>query len=952
MQTIWTSQKLSIFEIEVDSILQTHGKILVEALFPGTGLLKEGFISNVFRNSKVVFQDVLGYDLVTTVERQAAATIAYQFISHAAEKLKKLSQSGRIPQEFLYFFENLKADTPSGISHMAEKDRISWWQVFFRYEYSLGDSFQQDAFLDGPRRSRFAGQVEGAWVRIDLGRNGKVIGMLLNPVQSPRPKPIDVAAMSHLVVGKPQVSMFASSDPTVLVPFLKNSARGVVPLVVSEEGKAVETNPYGIWKSLFTNDTRNFLPWSEFIFQGDGSDPEAVTLRVAYDDIGFHSYDPGIIPDGQRPPADSYDYPSLRIGEKLEFIEKTQNGWLKVRRVGDRTVGYVDWRYVEIDVTLPDVIIPSKTVLNEPAAIAIVDEVDKVVKGGASKTSFRERIEEILDPLKIRKRIPLLPDVPGVDVEPILIALEQVFQHVTLEGMALLFILMNERGLIHSVLSLVESRHFEKHWQIILLLLMMLPVDQLFGIVSEFFRTEALRKLVRERFIPVKIPWVDDPNPIDKKAIASELIQVLSKVVKGAAKDEMEFAKVVAVNVEYLFRMREYELEYVLSKGNHVQISEYLYSMDAFVNWGFELLLGKAKDVSLVELVTSPSLSNFWNYLKTERERPTIYLRKEGGRVYDAAKGESPELGRIFCFKTQQLLTDLPTPVASSLDSDDAYRLRYEACLGIQQQPQPTVAAPSPSTPSASPKDLAKKILRESLLESAARIKGFFGQVFQRFAAHPEYTAEINQVLRDGLREAGAKRLTLPEADQKRFIGKNAIEALDLNGVESRIRDSLQWIDIARIWYYELGSESRLGAEGKEIIFGKDALTTKDLRSHPSAAVVHEYITARARAGNFEEVELFEHFNFATLWKAGLANDVAFNLLGSVTVIVRPNQNSMRYSISILNNLGLESGTRFFKNEAEKRIEGLIPDHERDQTGTINLGGTLRCIWAWEEELQ
>jgi hypothetical protein len=50
------------------------------------------------------------------------------------------------------------------------------------------------------------------------------------------------------------------------------------------------------------------------------------------------------------------------------------------------------------------------------------------------------------------------------------------------------------------------------------------------------------------------------------------------------------------------------------------------------------------------------------------------------------------------------------------------------------------------------------------------------------------------------------------------------------------IIDRTQWIDIARIWFYELGSQAELGKRDIPLDFGIKAATTRLLRSHPSVA--------------------------------------------------------------------------------------------------------------------
>lgn len=100
-----------------------------------------------------------------------------------------------------------------------------------------------------------------------------------------------------------------------------------------------------------------------------------------------------------------------------------------------------------------------------------------------------------------------------------------------------------------------------------------------------------------------------------------------------------------------------------------------------------------------------------------------------------------------------------------------------------------------------------------------------------------------------------------------------------------------------------------------------------------------------------DEIELLVHFDVASFWKAIQANDVAFNLLGSVTATITPNEATMSYDIEMINALSLESATRFDRNVEKDRIDGLIPNRERDASDTLELGGNLRCKWVWEEKL-
>jgi hypothetical protein len=96
---------------------------------------------------------------------------------------------------------------------------------------------------------------------------------------------------------------------------------------------------------------------------------------------------------------------------------------------------------------------------------------------------------------------------------------------------------------------------------------------------------------------------------------------------------------------------------------------------------------------------------------------------------------------------------------------------------------------------------------------------------------------------------------------------------------------------------------------------------------------------------------VFAHNNFTSLWKAGLANDVASNLIGSATVTVTPDQSTMTYKIEMIDDLRMESATRAFQKKEGTTMEGLVSSHERTDKDALNIGGTLRCSWEWEEQL-
>jgi hypothetical protein len=47
----------------------------------------------------------------------------------------------------------------------------------------------------------------------------------------------------------------------------------------------------------------------------------------------------------------------------------------------------------------------------------------------------------------------------------------------------------------------------------------------------------------------------------------------------------------------------------------------------------------------------------------------------------------------------------------------------------------------------------------------------------------------------------------------------------------------------------------------------------------------------------------------------------------------------------------IQYATRFVKEKDNPTIQGIVNSKERDAINTLEMGGTLRCEWEWEEEL-
>ncbi|HLU84592.1 MAG TPA: hypothetical protein VKZ45_03900 [Vicingaceae bacterium] len=143
-----------------------------------------------------------------------------------------------------------------------------------------------------------------------------------------------------------------------------------------------------------------------------------IFLIVTINDVGFIKTDPGVIPQGENIPFDQYIFPSLLDGEVIEFISRSETGWLYVKRCEDdfdkcsnAQYGYVDWRYVTtycIEFDLEEITVTSTATvkLNSSEIDIIVHEIEKLIYNEFQLKSILEKIFEFT---------PSTPPLPLVD---------------------------------------------------------------------------------------------------------------------------------------------------------------------------------------------------------------------------------------------------------------------------------------------------------------------------------------------------------------------------------------------------------------------------------------------------------------------------------------------------------------------------------------------------------
>jgi hypothetical protein len=219
-------------------------------------------------------------------------------------------------------------------------------------------------------------------------------------------------------------------------------------------------------------------------------------------------------------------------------------------------------------------------------------------------------------------------------------------------------------------------------------------------------------------------------------------------------------------------------------------------------------------------------------------------------------------------------------------------------------------------------------------------------------------------------------------SDGARKINRSTSSA-DLRGARITIANAINFADLTRIWFYQLGSLTELSPvgeyksnvnvdveAGKILLFQKDALATKTIKEHPFCKLIIDYTKCRINNDleyGWKEFRIFFHYDFGLLISSLKSYDLTLNLLGSFTFEVVPDKDKQQIRFRLINNLSLESGSRFRKDPENGNIVGIFESHDRnynlvlkkDQSAKrrmkdralVDMGGTLLCLWDWTENL-
>jgi len=665
-----------------------------------------------------------------------------------------------------------------------------------------------------------------------------------------------------------------------------------------------------------------------------------VFLIVTTNDVGFIKTDLGVIPQGEKIPFDQYIFPSLLKDEVIEFISRSKTGWIYVRRCKDNfdkctnaQYGYVDWRYIttyciEFD-DLEEITVfgKAKVKLKSSEIDILVYEIEKLIYSEFQLKSIFEILFEI--PPSTPPLLPPVKVVNVIEIENILAILTAVANNNTIEDFAETMLRLHDKDKFYSIVGAISYNLSNKYPEAFFRVCSLLYFTDLNQLIRDF----APDIIWEERKKIFRWPTLSDPNPIDKSSL------------KKAFKDMVDISPDQAEHRTFVYlSIKQHQIDYLLKKGNINALVTMLADLDNFLDAGIQLLFKEEISNPLLEIIWGYNIKDIWGIVKSEKVVIQLKMEKDN----NGKKVEATLFIKDF-YKDGKI-------EASSFIKDmiPASDILMPTSLSNEILPAPKDPCATENSQKIEKETGSREKIKNVVTTSASRIHDFlFSKTPYLLSKYPNLVSDINNIIAAS-KPNYYKKISIGAFDRQQ-LGK--ITAKEFNGKYAKIANQLTWSDLVYLWFYNLGNVL-LGTKGNELEFGENAITTKEIMNHPTLNNLYQFTLDRiTQAGNTDEFSVFANYDPGVFFQAVKANDIVLNFLGSFTIKVIPSQSENKATFKVINELSLDSFTRFAKTN-DKTISstgrvGILPNVERDASPNkfIKIGGTLRCQWTWEKSV-
>jgi hypothetical protein len=287
-------------------------------------------------------------------------------------------------------------------------------------------------------------------------------------------------------------------------------------------------------------------------------------------------------------------------------------------------------------------------------------------------------------------------------------------------------------------------------------------------------------------------------------------------------------------------------------------------------------------------------------------------------------------LERIWkLFRKGEIIPKIGDPAAETKTAD------------TQQVPKGAKSAPAPPA------------TKNVSAASGAEVTGMITRLAEKAHRHFEDLASFSKKHPIVIEAANLVVGELKKVEEEKLTSKFVVQDSAL-GSKNRDTDTdaLDWIDLVRIWFWEMGPESL-----QELRFGPDALTTHDVKDLLGTREVVETAMRRVRQGSFEPLTLRVSYGTPEFFNSIKNRNRAFNFLGTYEVTVKPEKPSVgaktvKLQVEVHDPVWLPSFTRFRAPEKPGGDKRPIIDIDRKRTDPgVKIGATLQLYWKWEEQV-
>lgn len=598
----------------------------------------------------------------------------------------------------------------------------------------------------------------------------------------------------------------------------------------------------------------------------------------------------------KRPEAgDNYIRPDFREGEEVRVLSKTQDNWYYVERTikGKKVYGYVDHRYVT---RLQ--IVELKEVVIERLSLATIKKCCSTASSLIKKANGKEK-----------------------QVNEVLQLLRKYHKEYHPNDFSRIMICLHKSGSLKKLLGVVSDEQVEYYYEILAYVSVFENTDNVLDMVDRVAISEGIEQTINniDSRDFLRYPTLSDPIPV-------ESVDKIKKNVKKRGKDVMkQHMQKILKNKEIIMnevdrisrnamKLRAIELELYWEAKDYSEVKRIILEMNSLMEGGLEFFFSSDPKSSVANRPTVQMLMKLIDIQKSDLELPNMFI---------GADPNEP-VTKYFDPKSGQLIDpNKPNKTKSTNNKKKVAKVDPDAAL----------------------KHEAKEFIKELIVRQADVAHDFFYKDLAELGTeNPGLVAYINQIVRGTIKKDAYSKLS-----------KGVTLSDNTDKPSTKSRKNMQWIDLARIWQYELGHASVGTSEGNPLAFGQDDWTTKSLRKHPSTKTLEAFAKARVKSGDMSDYNVQVKYDVAGFWNAIFANDVAFNFLGSFQVEIRPSQDGKTIEFTATNVSGRESGSRFRRDPNSQSFNnkvGILEDVERTPANQkpkdVPLGGNLYQRWEWK----